>query len=452
MDVFEQQKAYFYSGATRSYQHRSKALNLLKEVIKKHETEIMKALQKDLNKSESESFMTEIGIVYNEIDFILKHLKKWIKPKRVKIALTHIGSVGRIHPDPYGVTLIISPWNYPFQLALTPLIGAIAGGNTAIIKPSELTPNTAKLIEQIINQTFLDDFIAVEQGGADKSQELLGLPFDYIFFTGSVPVGKIVMEKASQHLTPLTLELGGKSPVIVHEDASLKLAAKRIAWGKFINAGQTCVAPDYLFVHENVKEQFLDNLKTAIVEFYGETPLNNPEYGRIINDKHFHRLTNYLNNGTVFHGGQTNSDKRSIEPTVLTNINHDDPIMAEEIFGPILPVLTYSDLNEAIDYIRNQSKPLSFYFFSETAHYQNLVLEQISFGGGCINDTIYHLATPHLPFGGIGESGIGSYRGKHSFETFTHQKSILKQSSHFDLPIRYPNFKNRMKWIRKIMK
>src|SRR5699024_2466234 len=248
MDLLEKQKAYFYSGATRSYKQRITALKLLKEAIKKFETKIMKALQKDLNKSDFEAFSTEIGIVYNEIDFVLKHLKKWMRPQRVKTPLTHIGSVGKIYPDPYGTTLIISPWNYPFQLAITPLIGAIAGGNTAIIKPSELTPNTAELLEEMIDQTFVEDFIAVEQGGAEKSQELLEMPFDYIFFTGSVPVGKIVMEKASKQLIPLTLELGGKSPVIVHNDASLKLAAKRIAWGKDTNAGQTCVAPDYLFV------------------------------------------------------------------------------------------------------------------------------------------------------------------------------------------------------------
>jgi len=452
MELLERQKDYFYSGATRSYKSRKKALTLLKEAIKENESKIMKALHQDLNKSDFEAFSTEIGIVYTEIDFILKNLKKWMKPERVKTPLTHLGSVGKIYPDPYGVTLIISPWNYPFQLAMTPLIGAIAGGNTAIIKPSELTPTVSNLIEEIIDQTFFEDFIAVEQGGAEKSQELLDLPFDYIFFTGSVPVGKIVMEKASQHLTPITLELGGKSPVIVHEDASLKLAAKRIAWGKFTNSGQTCVAPDYLFVQENVKEQFLEDLKEAIIELYSETPLNNSEYGKIINDKHFERLLSYLDSGRILYGGKSNKQTRSIEPTLITDVDLEDPIMTEEIFGPILPILSYRDLNEVIDYIRKQPKPLSFYFFSETEHYQNLVLEQISFGGGCINDTLYHLGTPHLPFGGVGESGMGTYRGKHSFDTFTHSKSILKQSSRFDFPFRYPNFKNRMKWVRKIMK
>ena len=452
MDILERQKDYFYSGITRPYQYRKKALNLLKASIKANEEKLLKALQTDLNKSDFEAFTTEIGIVYTEIDFVLKNLKKWMKPKRVKTPLTHIGSVSKIYPDPYGASLIISPWNYPFQLAMTPLIGAIAGGNTAVIKPSELTPTVSNLIKEIISQTFVEDYVAVELGGAEKSQELLDMPFDYIFFTGSVAVGKIVMEKASQHLIPITLELGGKSPVIVHEDASLKLAAKRVAWGKFTNSGQTCVAPDYLFVHENVKAQFLNYFTEAINQLYGDHPVNNPNYGKIINDNHFQRLTGYLKSGKLYYGGKVNPDKRIIEPTVLVDVDQNDPIMTEEIFGPILPVLTYSNLNEAIDYIRRQPKPLSFYFFSETAHYQDTVLEQISFGGGCINDTLYHLGTPHLPFGGVGESGMGSYRGKHSFDTFTHKKSILKQSSRFDFPFRYPNSKNGLERARKIMK
>lgn len=452
MDILERQKDYFYSGVTRPYQYRKKALNLLKEAIKANEDQLMVALQTDLNKSDFEAFTTEIGIVYTEINFALKNLKKWMKPERVRTTLTHIGSVSKIYPEPYGVSLIISPWNYPFQLAMTPLIGAIAGGNTAVIKPSELTPSVSNLIKEMLKQTFVEDYITVELGGVEKSQELLAMPFDYIFFTGSVPVGKIVMEKASQHLTPITLELGGKSPVIVHEDASLKLAAKRVAWGKFTNSGQTCVAPDYLFIHENVKDQFLNFFTEAIIDLYGENPITNPDYGKIVNDKHFERLTAYLKDGTLYHGGKFNPQKRIIEPTILVDVDLNAPIMAEEIFGPILPVLTYTNLNEAIDYIRKQPKPLSLYFFSETQHYQDIALEQISFGGGCINDTLYHLGTPHLPFGGVGESGMGSYRGKHSFDTFTHKKSVLKQSSRFDFPFRYPNSKNRLERARKVMK
>src|SRR5690625_12852 len=332
MELLERQKDYCYTGATRSYKSRKKALTLLKEAIKENESKIMKALHQDLNKSDFEAFSTEIGIVYTEIDFILKNLKTWMHTERVKTPVTHLGSVGKIYPDPYGVTLIISPWNYPFQLAMTPLIGAIAGGNTAIIKPSELTPTVSNLIEEIIDQTFFEDYIAVEQGGAEKSQELLDLPFDYIFFTGSVSVGKIVMEKASQHLTPVTLELGGKSPVIVHEDASLALAAKRVAWGKFTNTGQTCVAPDDLFVHENVREQFLEYLMEAIIELYGDDPLTNSEYGKIINEKHFGRLSSYLNDGTIIHGGKIDSKKGMIEPTILADVKLDSPIMTEEIF------------------------------------------------------------------------------------------------------------------------
>ncbi|SDC20777.1 aldehyde dehydrogenase (NAD+) [Pelagirhabdus alkalitolerans] len=452
MKFLTRQYDFFHANETRPLEHRLKALDLLKTAIKRNESDIVEALSKDLNKSEFEAYTTEIGILYTEIDYVKKHLKKWMKPKRVKTAITHIGSVGKIYPDPYGVTLIIAPWNYPFQLAIAPLIGAIAGGNTAVIKPSELTPHTADIIETMIEQTFIDDFIAVKQGAVEETQALLDHPFDYIFFTGSVGVGKIVMEKASHNLTPITLELGGKSPAIVHEDASLKLAAKRIAWGKFTNAGQTCVAPDYLYVHEHVKDTFLTHLKEAIYELYTDDPMSNAEYTHIVNDKHFDRLLQYLNDGHVIQGGEYDRDNRVIEPTLMTDVQLDSAVMEDEIFGPILPILTYSDIHTIVDDIKKHPKPLALYLFSETEHIQSYVIDNVQFGGGCINDTIFHLATPHLPFGGVGHSGMGSYHGQYSFKAFTHQKSILKQATWFDLPIRYPNAKNGLKWIKKLMK
>ncbi|GEM01871.1 aldehyde dehydrogenase (NAD+) [Halolactibacillus halophilus] len=452
MHIYDQQKSYYKSGQTRPLQHRLTALNHLKDTIKRYEAEVIEALHQDLNKSEFESYTTEIGILYTEIDYTIKHLKKWMKPKKVKTALTHVGTKGKIYPDPYGVTLIIAPWNYPFQLAMAPLIGAIAGGNTAIVKPSELTPHTAEVIKKIITAAFIPEFIAVKQGGVDVSQQLLDTPFDYIFFTGSVNVGKIVMEKASKYLTPHTLELGGKSPAIVHEDASLKLAAKRIAWGKFINAGQTCVAPDYVYVHQDVKDDFLTYLTDAIEDLYSHQPLENPDYTHIVSDKHFDRLTHFLDDGTLFYGGDTNKETRAIAPTVLTDITWDRPVMAEEIFGPILPVMTYENLDFIIDDITKQPKPLALYLFTERDYTREKVIAEIPFGGGCINDTIYHLATPYLPFGGVGQSGTGNYHGKFSFDTFTHQKSILKQTTMFDVPLRYPNQKAGLKWVKKLMK
>jgi aldehyde dehydrogenase (NAD+) len=452
MHIYNQQKSYYKSGQTRPLQHRLSALHYLKDTIKRHEAEVIEALHQDLNKSAFESYMTEIGILYTEIDYTIKHLKKWMTPKKVKTALTHVGTKGKIYPDPYGVTLIIAPWNYPFQLAMAPLIGAIAGGNTAIVKPSELTPHTAEVIEKTITDAFIPEFIAVKQGGVDVSQQLLDTPFDYIFFTGSVNVGKIVMEKASKHLTPHTLELGGKSPAIVHEDASLKLAAKRIAWGKFINAGQTCVAPDYVYVHQDVKDDFLTYLTDAIEDLYSHQPLKNPDYTHIVSDKHFDRLTHFLDDGTLLYGGDTDKETLTIAPTVLTDVTWDMPVMAEEIFGPILPVLTYESLDFIIDDITKQPKPLALYLFTETDDTREKVIAEIPFGGGCINDTIYHLATPYLPFGGVGQSGTGNYHGKFSFDTFTHPKSILKQTTMIDIPLRYPNQKAGLKWVKKLLK
>lgn len=445
------QRRFFKSGVTRDIHFRMEQLNKLRTALIAKEDEIIKALQQDLNKSEQESFSTEIGIVYKELSYVMKNLHKWAKPRRVKTALTHIGSRGEIHPEPYGTVLIISPWNYPWQLAISPLIGAMAAGNTAIIKPSELTPSVSALITSMIKDTFSDQYVAVVEGGPDTSTSLLKQPLDYIFFTGSTNIGKVVMQAAAKNLIPVTLELGGKSPCIVHKDAPLKLTARRIVFGKFTNAGQTCVAPDYLLVHESIKEPLLKHMKEAITEFYGDSPLMNSEYGRIVSEKHFLRLSDFLSNGSLRHGGKCDASKLLIEPTLLDDITWEMPVMEDEIFGPIFPILTYDHLDEVISSVNNRPKPLALYLFTQDSQVQRKVLSEISFGGGCVNDTLMHLATPHLPFGGVGESGMGSYHGKHSFETFSHMKSILRQTNKFDFSFRYPG-KEGLKLLRRLMK
>ncbi|MBD8067376.1 aldehyde dehydrogenase [Bacillus sp. PS06] len=452
-EVIHKQRQYFSQEHTKSIDFRLDALEKLRHLIRSNEEELMKALKTDLNKSNFDAYITEIGILLEEVRFTIKHLKKWAKPRSVKSSLAQIGSRSFIYPEPYGVALIIAPWNYPLQLALAPVIGAIAAGNCVILKPSELTPKTSELISKLISHTFPEDYITVIQGGVDTSQALLNEKFDYIFFTGSVPVGKVIMEAAAKHLTPVTLELGGKSPCIVHKDANLKLAAKRIAWGKFLNAGQTCVAPDYLFVHNEIKTEFLEHLTSAIREMYGEAVLESgSRFTRIISERHFDRLTPFLTNGRIVSGGQYNRSALMIEPTVLESITWNDEVMKDEIFGPILPVLGYDDLQTMIEEVNQRPKPLALYLFSESVEIQQRILGSISFGGGCINDTVYHLSSPYLPFGGVGESGIGAYHGKGSFDVFSHEKSILKQTTRFDLPFRYPNTKDGLKKIKKFIK
>ncbi|MDQ1145859.1 aldehyde dehydrogenase (NAD+) [Bacillus sp. SORGH_AS 510] len=446
------QQSYFRSEITKDLAFRLEALQKLRTAIKNNEQNLMDALKADLNKSEFDAYSSEIGFVLEELRFTIKHLRSWMKPKRVKTPLTHIGSASYIYSEPYGVTLIIAPWNYPFQLAVAPLIGAIAAGNCAVIKPSELTPKTSELLGKIISELFSEEYITVVQGGVQTSHALLGESFDYIFFTGSVPVGKVIMEAAAKNLTPVTLELGGKSPCIVHEDANIKLAAKRIAWGKFTNAGQTCIAPDYLYIHKNIKDQFLQQFRESTIELYGQQALNNPNFTRIVSQRHFDRLTKFLNDGKLFMGGKTNENKLTIEPTVLTNITWEDPIMQDEIFGPILPVLEYNNLDDVIEGIHRHPKPLALYIFTENNNIQQEVLNSVSFGGGCVNDTVYHFASPYLPFGGVGNSGIGAYHGKGNFDTFSHNKSVLKQTTLFDIPFRYPNVKNGLKKIKLFMK
>lgn len=451
-NLVSKQRMFFRIGKTKNISYRLDALHRLRSGIKRYEHKILEALKADLNKSEYEAYTCEIGYVLEEIRFVNKHLSSWAKPKKVKTPITHIGAKSYIYSEPYGMVLIISPWNYPFQLAIAPLIGAIAAGNCAVIKPSELTPRTSLVLEQLITDIFPEEYIAVVQGGVETSQALLREKYNTIFFTGSVAVGKIVMEAAAKHLTPVTLELGGKSPCIVHKDAHIKYAAKRIAWGKFLNAGQTCVAPDYVYVHHSIKDRFIVEFNRAIKELYGESPLNNPNYTHIVNERHFNRLTTFLKGGKVIIGGKNDKDKLVIEPTVLTDITWDDSVMEDEIFGPILPIMDYTNLSDVIKEILNHPKPLSLYLFTENSVVAQKILKHISFGGGCINDTIYHLASPYLPFGGVGNSGMGAYHGKGSFDTFSHKKSILKQTTCFDIPLRYPDAKNGLKFIKYFMK
>ncbi|WP_414713599.1 aldehyde dehydrogenase [Schnuerera sp.] len=445
--ILKNQKDFFKSNITKEFQFRLNNLAKLKKIIEKNEKTIFQGLKKDLGKSEFESYSTEIGFVLNEIDFTIKRLKKWAKPKKVRGSIAAFKSTNYIYPEPYGNTLIISPWNYPFQLSTLPLIGSLAAGNTAIIKPSSTSVHTSKILENIINNNFPNLYIYVVTGEEGKS--LLDKKFDYIFYTGSVSVGKLVMKKAAKHLTPITLELGGKSPCIVDKEGDLELFAKRIVWGKFLNAGQTCVAPDYLLVQSSVKEELIKYMIEYIEKFYGISIEDNNEFGRIINEKHFSRLVNLLDNGQIIYGGKYNKEKLYISPTLIDDIYWDDPIMQEEIFGPIFPILEYDNLDEAIEIINSHPKPLALYFFSYNDEKIEKIINNTSYGGGCINDTIMHLSNPHLPFGGIGNSGMGSYHGKSSFDTFTHYKSVLKKSNTFDPNFRYPPYKDKLKFIRR---
>ncbi len=443
-ELIDRQRKYFERGITLDINFRINMLKVLKSAIIENEKLILKALKEDLNKSDFEGYETEIGIILDEIGYIIKNLRYWTKPKRVKTPITQFISKSYIYSEPYGVTLIIAPWNYPFQLVMAPLIGSISAGNCSIIKPSEYSPNTSKIISKIISDNFEEEFIAVVEGGIEVNKALLEEKFDYIFFTGSVNIGKIVMEAASKHLTPITLELGGKSPCIVDEDADVELAAKRIVWGKFLNAGQTCVAPDYLYLHKNIKDDFIKNAIKFIKEFFGENPLKSEDYPRIVNIKHFNRLKNLLKDGDVLCGGDFNEEKLYIAPTIIDNITWEDSIMQEEIFGPILPILMFEKLDEVIKIVNIHPKPLALYYFSNNKEKQGRVIREISFGGGCINDTIVHLATPYLPFGGVGNSGMGNYHGKASFDTFSHKKSVLKKSNLIDISLRYPPYKNKI--------
>ena len=434
-ELVQEQRRYFETGATLSVSLRKEYLRRLAKVIRSMDPEILEALKSDLGKSGIEGYMTEIGMTLSEISYMIKHVDRLAKKRCKPTPLAQIPGMSYELPVPYGVVLIMSPWNYPFLLALDPLVDAIAAGNTAVIKVSKDAPETAKVVKKLIESIFPRDYVAVVTGGRLENQALLEQKFDYIFFTGSKHVGRHVMEMASKHLTPVSLELGGKSPCIVDETADLARAAVRIAFGKYLNCGQTCVAPDYVLVHKNVREEFVELLKVAIEEQNGGDALNNPNYGCIVNEKHYQRLLGLMDPDKVVYGGR--SEGRKIEPTVMVDVTLDDAVMQEEIFGPILPILTYETLDEVKEIVSHHPTPLALYLFTKDPAMKERIPKEIQFGGGCINDTIIHLATTYMGFGGVGESGMGSYHGKYGFETFSHSKSIVEKPARLEIPLRY---------------
>ena len=450
-EIVESEKHFFRTGVTRGVDFRIDMLKKFRKAIIENDELISAALKADLNKQPFESYMCETGLLLEEINFHIKRLKKWSKTRRVKSGIGQLPGKSYVCPEPYGVVLIMAPWNYPVQLCLMPLVGAISAGNCAVVKPSAYAPESSRVISKLIESAFPTGFVTAVEGGRDANKALLDEPFDYIFFTGSVAVGKTVMEAAAKRLTPVTLELGGKSPIIVDETANLPLAARRIAFGKVLNAGQTCVAPDYLMIEKSVEAPFIEEYKKALADFFPDVDMSGMV--RIINDKHFERVCNILDNsGSIAIGGARDAETRFIEPAVLTGVPIDSPAMQQEIFGPVLPVLPYEKLDDCIDFIRSRPKPLALYIFSENKMNQEKVLSSCSFGGGCINDTVIHLASSHMSFGGVGESGMGSYHGKKSFDTFTHYRSVLKQGK-LDVKLRYFPYKSgKEKITRMILK
>ncbi len=445
-------RAFFDAGKTQDVDARIARLKKLKEGIRRYEPEIMASLYDDLRKPLFESYAGEIGILYTEIDHVIRHLPSWSRSRRAATPLIHFLSRSRIDQKPYGVVLIIGPWNYPFQLVMAPLIGAIAAGNCALIKPSEFSPATSATIEKMISELFDPGDVTVFQGDAQATQKLLEEKFDYIFFTGSTAVGRSIMTAAARHLTPVTLELGGKSPCIVHEDAALQYGIKRIAWGKFFNAGQTCIAPDYVLIHRKIKADFTEKMIRTVFSFYGDDPMRSPDYARIINERHFNRLLELLKSGRILFGGRYARKDLYISPTIIDRVSPEEPLMQEEIFGPLLPLIEYGDIDEAIAFINQRPQPLALYCFSEDKEIQEEVLQKTSSGGGCINDTISHIGSQELPFGGIGASGMGAYHGKAGFDTFTHRRGILFRSNLVDIPLRYPPYRDRVSMLQLLFR
>lgn len=448
-DLIQQQRAFFATGQTKTLNFRLEQLQRLKQAITSCETAILEAVKADLRRPDLEAYFEMAPLV--ELNYAIKRLKSWAKPQKVPTSLAQFPASAQIIPEPLGVVLIIGPWNYPFQLMITPLVGAIAAGNCATLKPSEIATNTSKVITDIIKKTFDPAYVAVVEGDGETSQTLLAEKFDHIFFTGGSKVGQIVMEAAAKHLTPVTLELGGKSPCIVDQDVEIEIAAQRIVWGKFMNAGQTCVAPDYLWIHTAIKSEFVKVIQTKITEFYGENPQKSPDFPRIISQTHFERLKLLLNSGKIIMGGQTDSQEKYIAPTLIDQVSWQEPVMQSEIFGPILPILEYSDLGEVIAEINAHPKPLALYFFSRDQLKQQRVLQETSSGGICFNDTVLQFSSKYLPFGGVGSSGIGKYHGKASFDTFSHYRSVLKKTFWLDLPVRYPPYKGKLNLMKFIL-
>ena len=443
-NILQQQRSFFHSGATLPVSNRIGMLKKLLGAVNQYEPEIARALTADLGKSDFEGFMCEIGMVRSEISYMLRHVRRFAGEKTVYTPLAQFASRSFVKPSPYGNVLIMSPWNYPFLLTMEPLANAIAAGNTAVVKPSAYAPATAAIMERIITETFDPQYVAIVTGGRAENAALLEQKFDMVFFTGSRNVGREVLRRAAEHLTPAVLELGGKSPCIVDSSAKLPLAAKRIVFGKFLNCGQTCVAPDYIFCHESVRAELLAELKKQIEKQYGSDPLNNPDYGRIVNRRHFDRIRALIDPGKAVIGGDWKEETLQIAPTVLDNVTWSDPVMQEEIFGPVLPVLTYRSMEEVYAILANRPKPLALYIFAEDKHLIREVTRRCRYGGGCINDCIIHLATSHMGFGGVGESGMGAYHGKAGFDAFSHQKSIVDKKTWMDLPMRYQPYRRKL--------
>lgn len=451
-ELLKSQKDFFKTGKTKAVNFRRESLiNLKKELIKR-ENDIIEALAKDFKKPAFESVLTETTVVLSDLDLMIKNINKWSKPKRVTPALLNFPSTDRLYSEPYGQTLIITPWNYPYQLAIAPMVASIAAGNTVVLKPSELTPNTSDLLKEIISSVFIPEHVSIVQGNVDASTKLLAQRWDYIFFTGSVNVGKIVAKAAAEYLTPVTLELGGKNPCIIDETANIKLTAKRLVWGKFLNAGQTCIAPDYILIHQSKKEAFYSAMQDQINNAYSNTPEDSKDFARIINNKNFERLTKMLINENCVIGGQTNKEDLYIAPTLIEEPKLNSEVMKDEIFGPILPVLSYQNETDLERIISSYNKPLSLYVFSTNSAKAKHLIQKFSFGGGCINDTIIHFANHRLPFGGVGNSGIGAYHGRHTFDTFSHKKGVVKKANWLDLQMRYAPYKGKLGFIRKVIK
>ena len=440
MELFEKLNDYFYSGNTQSYAHRKACLLQFELLLKNHEQEMIDALQADFNKPPFETLVTEISMLRKELSYLKRNLKHWIHPKQVLPSVLNFPSTEYITYQPQGVVLIIAPWNYPLLLSLQPLMAALAAGNCAVLKPSELSPATSALLKKLLAKYFLPDVVHVATGGVETTQELLKLPFHKIFFTGSTAVGKIVQKAAAENLTPVVLELGGKSPCVITPSTNIKLAAKRIVFGKFVNAGQTCIAPDFIFIHPSVEQAFITEVQQVLNRFYGEDPENSPYFARIINEQHFHRIKQYILNGNVLIGGQTQSKKRYIAPTLIKVNSMDDEVMQHEIFGPVLPIVNYHSLTEIIAHNHQNPKPLAFYVFGSNRNETDRLLKHCQFGGACVNDVLAHIVNNKLPFGGFGSSGFGKYHGKFSFEAFSHKKAVVYRKTWYDNTLKYPPY------------
>lgn len=453
-EKINKQREYFSIGETKDINFRIEKLKKLRDVLKSEEEKVFEALKKDLMKSSFESYVTEVAMVYDEINMHIKNIKKWSKKRRVKTPLVQFPAKSFIQLEPYGVVLIIGPFNYPFMLTMDPLIGAIAAGNTAVIKPSESAPETSKILKEILEKVFDEKYVlhVNPERGKEVVEELLKEKFDYIFFTGSATVGKIVMKAASQYLTPITLELGGKSPCIIDKDCKIELAARRIVWGKLMNSGQTCVAPDYLYVHKDIEKEFIKKLEEEIKNQFGDNPLESEDYSKMVNEREFNRVLSYIDKEKLVFGGNYNRKTFQIEPTILKNVTWNDPVMEREIFGPIFPILPFENLDEVIRLVNSKDKPLAIYYFSEDKNKIEKVLNSTSSGGVTINDTLVHVSSSYLPFGGVGNSGMGEYHGKYSFDLFSNKKGVMNRKTFLDLKIRYAPFQNKLTIVKKIMK